>query len=50
MRNHVSRTFNHPPPSSAPVGAGIIGIPFAIREAGFAVGIILIILVGFLTG
>lgn len=31
------------------VGAGIIGIPFAIKNSGFIAGIFLLILVGFFT-
>lgn len=32
------------------VGAGIVGIPFAIKEAGFVAGVILLVLVSYFTG
>jgi hypothetical protein len=32
------------------VGAGIVGIPFAIKEAGFVAGVLLLILVSYFTG
>lgn len=32
------------------VGAGIVGMPFALRQAGFGFGIVLILLMGWLTG
>lgn len=32
------------------VGAGIIGLPYAFRESGLIAGLILLILVGYLTG
>ncbi|XP_012943487.1 putative sodium-coupled neutral amino acid transporter 11, partial [Aplysia californica] len=31
------------------IGSGIIGMPFALRQAGFGMGIILIVLVAFIT-
>ena len=31
------------------VGAGMIGIPFALREAGLVVGILLLVVMGFVT-
>ena len=31
------------------LGSGMIGIPFALKEAGFGVGIILLVVVAFLT-
>ena len=32
------------------VGAGIIGIPYAFREAGLITGLILLVIVSYLTG
>lgn len=32
------------------VGAGIIGIPFALRESGLVAGVILLLLVSYFTG
>lgn len=32
------------------VGAGIVGIPFAIKEAGFVAGVVLLVLVSYFTG
>ena len=32
------------------VGAGIIGIPFAIKEAGFVAGVVLLVSVSYFTG
>ena len=34
---------------NATIGAGVIGLPFALRNAGFGLGIILSCLVGYLT-
>ena len=34
---------------NAIVGSGIVGIPFAIREAGFVAGILLVVLCAILT-
>jgi Transmembrane amino acid transporter protein len=34
---------------NAIVGSGIVGLPFAVKEAGFCAGIMLVILCGFLT-
>ena len=31
------------------IGAGIIGMPYAVREAGFCAGVLLIVLMGYLT-
>ena len=31
------------------IGSGMIGIPFAVKEAGFGLGMILLVLVGILT-
>ena len=31
------------------IGSGMIGIPFALKEAGFGLGLILLVLVGILT-
>jgi len=32
------------------VGAGIVGMPFALKQAGFGFGIILVVTMGWLTG
>ena len=32
------------------VGAGIVGIPFALKESGFIAGVLLLIFVGIMTG
>ena len=32
------------------VGAGIIGIPYAFRQSGFVAGVLLLVLVAYLTG
>ena len=34
---------------NAIVGSGIVGLPFAMKEAGFCAGIFLVVLCGFLT-
>ena len=31
------------------IGSGMIGIPFALKEAGFGLGLVLLVLVGILT-